>query len=59
MCVPAVGKLTEHDVEHLESLLRRVGLAPGDELPEVVEVGARGELDGDPVLPLPAEPETR
>jgi hypothetical protein len=55
--VPLVAELPEHDVEDLDGLLRRVRLPPGDELPEVVEVGARCELDGHPVLPLPAVPE--
>lgn len=59
MTLPLVAELPEHDVEDLERLLRRVRLAPGDELPEVVEVGARGELDGDTVLPLPAVTELR
>jgi hypothetical protein len=52
--LPLVGELPEYDVEHLDGLLRRGGLPPGDELAEVVKVGARGELDGDPVLPLAA-----
>jgi hypothetical protein len=52
--LPLVGELPEDDVEHLDGLLRRGGLPAGDELPEVVQVGARGELDGDPVLPLAA-----
>jgi hypothetical protein len=52
--LPLVGELPEDDVEHLDGLLRRAGLPAGDELAEVVQVGARGELDGDPVLPLAA-----
>lgn len=49
-----VGELPEDDVEDLDGLLRRVCLPPGDELAEVVEVGARGKLDDDPVFPLAA-----
>jgi hypothetical protein len=52
--LPLVGELPEDDVEHLDGLLRRGGLPPGDKLAEVFEVGACGVLDGDPVLPLAA-----
>ena len=52
--IPLVGELPEDDVKHLDGVLRRVGLPPGNELAEVVQVGTRGELDDDPVLPLAA-----
>jgi hypothetical protein len=36
--ITSVDELPEDDVEHLDGLLRRGGLPPGDELAEVVEV---------------------
>ena len=52
--LPLAGDLPEHDVQDLQGLLWSIGLPPGDELPEVVQVGPGGEFDGHLVLPLPA-----